>query len=208
MRRRLKVGIGSGIAAAILAVGMSAPSPAAAAKPCGKRSLDNGSRPRVAVRATTCDHGVEILNALYAQIEAGTKPDHRFRWHVTGYRCYTGLGSTEVWCHSGRSWVLSSTRPDDHPERWPIRERNRGHYWRHCGSQNHPGAGWYHVRAHDLHCGKARAVARHYFHSLNPDAAPFGFSCHSRQTGYELANAACRREIGSRVQKVRFIYGA
>lgn len=83
-------------------------------------------------------------------------------------------------------------------------------YWRKCGNQPHAGAGWYHVKAHNVHCGKARAVARRYTHGLvyNPSPKPFGFSCQDRRTGYEVAHAACRREVGHRVQQVRFIYGA
>jgi hypothetical protein len=83
-------------------------------------------------------------------------------------------------------------------------------YWKKCGSQHHPGAGWYHVKAHNAHCGKARAVARRYTHGLvyNPSPSPLGFSCQSRQTGYEVAHAACRRIAGHRIQKVRFIFGA
>lgn len=83
-------------------------------------------------------------------------------------------------------------------------------YWRNCGSQHHDGAGWYHVKAHNVHCGKARAVARRYTHGLvyNPSPSPLGFSCQSRQTGYEVSHAACRRAAGQRVQKVRFIFGA
>lgn len=83
-------------------------------------------------------------------------------------------------------------------------------YWRKCGSQNHPGAGWYHVKAHNVHCGKARAVARRYTHGLiyNPSPRPFGFSCQDRRTGYEVSHADCRRKAGHRIQKVRFIFGA
>jgi hypothetical protein len=53
-------------------------------------------------------------------------------------------------------------------------------------------------------------VARRYTHGLayNPSPRPLGFSCQSRRTGYEVSRAACRRIVGGRVQKVRFIFGA
>lgn len=79
-------------------------------------------------------------------------------------------------------------------------------YYRKCGSQNHPGAGWYNVTAHAISCGGAREVARHYTHSLG--GTPFGFSCHATNAGIELAHIACRREVGARVQKVHFEVGA
>jgi hypothetical protein len=79
-------------------------------------------------------------------------------------------------------------------------------YWRHCGSQAHLGAGWYYVKAHNLHCGKARRVARSYWHSFDSNSG--GFSCSSKATGVELSRVFCRRELNGRVQKVRFTVGA
>lgn len=98
----------------------------------------------------------------------------------------------------------------------PTIEPGSGHratasaYWRKCGSQPRPGAGWYRVRAHGLYCRKARAVAKRYVYGLayNPSPSPLGFSCRHRRIGYELSRAACRRVIGGRVQKVRFLFGA
>jgi hypothetical protein len=84
-------------------------------------------------------------------------------------------------------------------------------YWRHCGSQNHVGAGWYHVKAHNVHCHKARAAARRFTHGSffdGTEPSPLGFSCQARQIGIELAHAACRRQQGDRVQQVRWIFGA
>lgn len=78
-------------------------------------------------------------------------------------------------------------------------------YWRKCGSQHHPGAGWYHVKAHGIGCAKARAVARHW---RGPETSPLHFNCQYHSAGYELGNIACRRERGRLVQKVRFQVGA
>ena len=82
----------------------------------------------------------------------------------------------------------------------------RAAYWHRCGSQPQRGAGWYRVRAHNLRCGKARAVARRYTHSFN--SRPLGFSCQSRRRGYELSVVRCRRDLSHRVQKVQFQVGA
>lgn len=98
----------------------------------------------------------------------------------------------------------------------PLGEREGGHratasaYWRQCGNQPRPGAGWYRVRAHGVYCRKARAVAKRYTYSLghNPSPSPLGFSCRHRRIGYEVSRAACRRVSGGRVQKVRFLFGA
>lgn len=194
---------------ATLAVSASSPPAASAAKPCGKRALfPQQIKPRIAVVHTTCEQGFEVISDLYDLIETGAQPDRHYRWHVGAYRCFTGLASSEAWCHHRASGVFSSTRPEHHPAQWPIPTERRGPYWRKCGSQNHPGAGWYHVKAHNVHCGKARSVARHVFHSFDPDPSPFGFSCTTHQVGYELSRAACRRLVGSRVQKVRFVFGA
>jgi hypothetical protein len=84
-------------------------------------------------------------------------------------------------------------------------------YWRQCGSQPHLGAGWYHVRAHHVHCGKARDVARRFTHRAlagDETAEPLGFSCVDESAGLELAHVSCRRSQHARVQRVRFSYGA
>ena len=79
-------------------------------------------------------------------------------------------------------------------------------YWRKCGDQPQLGAGWYNVRAHNIGCRKARAVAKAYGFAAN--TTPFGFSCQDRLVGYETAKAACRRNRDGLIQKVRFEYGA
>ncbi len=83
-------------------------------------------------------------------------------------------------------------------------------YWRKCGSQPGGGAGWYRVKAHNLYCGKARAVAKRYTYGLayNPAPEPLGFSCQRRRVGYESSRVACRRDSGRHIQKVRFTFGA
>lgn len=84
-------------------------------------------------------------------------------------------------------------------------------YWRKCGNQPQVGVGWYHVKSHNLGCGKARTVAKRFTHGAflgGSDSGPLGFSCQDRNVGIELARVACRRVQGNRVQLVRFEYGA
>ncbi len=78
-------------------------------------------------------------------------------------------------------------------------------YWRHCGNQHEMGAGWYALRAHNLHCDRARSVANGF--SFGTNLHPHGFSCQINSRGIELGVARCRRDAG-RVQKVQFQYGA
>jgi hypothetical protein len=61
----------------------------------------------------------------------------------------------------------------------------------HCGSQNHSGAGWYHVRAHGLACAPAREVARTFWNT-GGDRHFNGWTCHSHQLGEESSALAAR----------------
>jgi hypothetical protein len=78
-------------------------------------------------------------------------------------------------------------------------------YWKHCGNQPRAGAGWYHVRAHNIGCGPARTVA-HRFTYTGED--PPGFSCQEINAGIELERVACRSVDSDQIQKVRFQFGA
>jgi len=140
-------------------------------------------------------------------------------------RYYVYKGRNAFCCPSGKkaityrwngSRVVSSGKPPlifgkpGQKLHWVGGRATASAYWRKCGSQPHGGFGWYHVKAHNTFCGKARAVARRYTYGLiyNPSPEPLGFSCRDRQTGYEVSRAACRRISGHRIQKVRFIFGA
>jgi hypothetical protein len=81
-----------------------------------------------------------------------------------------------------------------------------GKYWKKCGDQPGLGAGWYNVRAHNMHCGKARKVAQAYTYGGEP--YPLWFGCQRRRIGYELSVVSCRRDTKHRVQKVKFEVGA
>jgi hypothetical protein len=91
-------------------------------------------------------------------------------------------------------------------EATPASAQRRIDYQR-CGSQNHPGAGWYHVRAHNLSCREARHVARRFWRS-GGDRHFEGWWCHSHQIGDEVWRARCHRQAPHRFQRVKFIYGA
>jgi hypothetical protein len=83
-------------------------------------------------------------------------------------------------------------------------------YWRHCGQDNHgPGFGWDRLKAHHIHCHKARAVANGMTFGFRYwGYRPYGFNCHTRGTAEEISVARCRRDKGSRIQKVQFRFGA
>jgi hypothetical protein len=91
-------------------------------------------------------------------------------------------------------------------EATPASAQRRIDYKR-CGSQNHPGAGWYHVRAHNLSCREARHVARRFWRS-GGDRHFERWWCHSHQIGDEVWRARCHRQAPHRFQRVKFIYGA
>lgn len=87
----------------------------------------------------------------------------------------------------------------------PVASAESAGYWRQCGDQPHPGAGWYNVKAHGIGCGGARAVAKHW---RGPETSPYEFNCFYFNAGYELGNVVCRRDRNGRIQKVRFQVGA
>lgn len=82
----------------------------------------------------------------------------------------------------------------------------RGRFYKRCGSQRRLGAGWYHVRAHNLNCREARHVARRFWRS--GDKHFEGWSCHTYRVGEELRKARCHRQAPHRFQRVRFEFGA
>lgn len=139
------------------------------------------------------------------------RASHRSQCYAGGPRAYRRL-SVRVPRRPGgplgpwRSWSGASTICSDPYARSSSgKPWGTGSYWRHCGSQNHDGAGWYLVKAHNAHCGTARKVARRYWHG---NQFPFSFSCQLRSVGIELAKVYCHRSQHSRIQRVRFEVGA
>lgn len=79
-------------------------------------------------------------------------------------------------------------------------------YYKHCGDQNGPGAGWYDARAHNVGCETARYVARR--HTRDGDERFDGWRCEDEQTGYEQFKAVCHRNRDGRYQEVKFRFGS
>ncbi len=77
---------------------------------------------------------------------------------------------------------------------------------RRCGSQHKSGFMWFHVRADNIGCRKARRVANRY--TFGRDRTPFGFRCGERQVGDEVWAVRCGRTRNGVRQRVKFKYGA
>jgi hypothetical protein len=102
-------------------------------------------------------------------------------------------------CAFAAAYIVSSAAPTP--------AQAGGDYFERCGSQSHEGAGWYHVRAHNVSCRVARHVAR-YFWNSGGDTHFEGWTCDSEQIGDEVWRAKCTRYRRGRLQVVRFQYGA
>ena len=83
---------------------------------------------------------------------------------------------------------------------------------RHCGDQHKRGFMWFDVRANNLGCRKARAVAHRYTFGRDDrppgDRTPFDFKCGERQVGDEVWAVRCGRVRNGVRQRVAFKYGA
>lgn len=109
------------VTAALLATALALAPAAQAAKPCGTEKVTPRSfRARVAVVDVSCKTGLQVAYDLYALLAEGAKPDSNYRYHVDGFGCFTGLGSSELSCRHRHSWVFASTRPEDHPGQWHV----------------------------------------------------------------------------------------
>jgi hypothetical protein len=83
---------------------------------------------------------------------------------------------------------------------------------RHCGDQHKRGFMWFDVKANNLSCRKARAVAHRYTFGRDNkpfgDRTPFDFKCGQRQVGDEVWAVRCGRVRNGVRQRVAFKYGA
>lgn len=76
-------------------------------------------------------------------------------------------------------------------------------YWRKCGDDSREfGAGWFNLKAHNIHCRKAKGALHNYFYGYT------SFHCSSRRLGYELSVTRCTRHKGHRIQKIQWGSGA
>jgi hypothetical protein len=85
----------------------------------------------------------------------------------------------------------------------PVLPAEAGTHWRHCGSQHHIGAGWYHVRSHRVSCEDARTVARRWWNHAGPRHVTVDgvtYRCRDKQTGYETSRVRCRAPSRRRVR--------
>jgi len=88
---------------------------------CSRVQVAGGSKSRVVVRGVPCAVGHTVARDYYQRIYDGDTWDGRasdgsIYYAVDGFRCGTGLGGSEAFCHHGRKHIDMSIRTD---ERWP-----------------------------------------------------------------------------------------
>ena len=101
------------------------PSAAPALEPgftkCARVAVAGGAKARVAARRVTCAAGREVARVFYQRIYDGDEWDGRasdgsIYYAIMGFRCGTGLGGSEGFCHHGAQRIDMSIRTD---ERFP-----------------------------------------------------------------------------------------
>jgi hypothetical protein len=75
----------------------------------------------VTVRGVACSTGRDVARGFFERISSGDDWDGRasdgsIYYVVDGFRCGTGLGGSQGFCHHGRQRIETSVRTDD---RWP-----------------------------------------------------------------------------------------
>lgn len=100
------------------------PAGAEAAKPCKPLRVSEGAKARVATVGVRCARGRKIATTYYERLSEGDHWDGKAKgaifYKVERFRCFTGLGGTEMMCQHHNRWVLASTRPEDHPGAWHV----------------------------------------------------------------------------------------
>ena len=92
---------------------------ASAASPCHPVEVE-ATKIRVAVTAASCEVGREVAVGYFERGLAEDHPDGKTRdgsiyYEVDGFRCLTGLGGSQMFCHHDDESVFASSRPEDHP---------------------------------------------------------------------------------------------
>lgn len=92
---------------------------ASAAAPCHSVEVE-GTKIRVAVVGAPCELGREVAvgyfdRALREDHFDGKTTDGSVYYDVDGFRCFTGLGGSQMYCRHHDEWVYASSRPEDHP---------------------------------------------------------------------------------------------
>ncbi len=108
---------------ALAFLGLPGATPALAAQPCGRPVVAGGTRARVATKRVGCELGREVATIYYERLSGGDHWDGRggngaIFYAIRGFRCFTGLGGTQMFCRSAARLVLASTRPEDRPAGW------------------------------------------------------------------------------------------
>jgi hypothetical protein len=122
MRRRSRsIGIvlGNALLMAALLSSTVGSETASAASPCHPVEVE-ATKIRVAVTAASCEIGRQVAvgyveRALAEERPDGKTPDGSVYYEVDGFRCLTGLGGSQLFCHHGDESVFASSRPEDHP---------------------------------------------------------------------------------------------
>jgi hypothetical protein len=117
---RLPLGIAL-LAMTLLALAASSSS-AAAAAPCHSVRV-GATKIRVAAVRTSCRTGREVASDYFERTLSGERFDGKtgdgsIYYDVDGFRCSTGLGGSQMYCHRRNRWVYGSSRPEDHPSTW------------------------------------------------------------------------------------------
>ncbi len=110
-----------------LALGATS-SNATAAVPCHSVTVE-GAKIRVAAVRASCKTGREVAGGYFERVLGGDHFDGKtgdgsIYYDVDGFRCLTGLGGSQMYCHRRNRWVYGSSRPEDHPSTWGRRGRS------------------------------------------------------------------------------------
>ncbi|TMK57393.1 MAG: hypothetical protein E6G51_06405 [Actinobacteria bacterium] len=97
-------------------------STATAAAPCHSVRVE-GTKIRVAAVRTSCKAGREVASEYFERTLNGDHFDGKtgdgsIYYDVNGFRCLTGLGGSQMYCHHRNRRVYGSSRPEDHPSTW------------------------------------------------------------------------------------------
>ena len=111
---------GATLASAALAL---AATPAAAAAPCHPVEVGEGTVVRVATVGVPCESAREVA-ATYFERDLdgehydGKTGDGSIYYSVGRFRCFTGLGGSQMFCRHRNRQVFASSRHEDHPSTW------------------------------------------------------------------------------------------
>jgi hypothetical protein len=117
--RSIGVILGTALLPAALLSLISGPGVASAASPCYPVEVE-GTKIQVAVTSASCEVGREVAIGYFERVLVEEHPDGKtgngsVYYEVEGFRCLTGLGGSQMFCHHGDESVFASSRPEDHP---------------------------------------------------------------------------------------------